>query len=256
MALPPIRTDADAYGVWFLQPTGCDPGDALSLSTAPSEAERRGFVQRGFKMLSQAQGSLGDPDFPLQIRPPTLESCREVLKELRGRAPRERDKLSDLLVEAQATARDMGVPQDERQIARERIRGLQDKLIETYRILAPTAKERKEDEAEVKRLKAVASDSTQLDEDRREARDAARELERKLRAVEGLRPYTPEMLRRYFLFCYRIQLENLIPKPHYEIQQRIAQIQALRREEDELTLTIMQQVDGEAAEVEAELANA
>ncbi len=241
MPLPAIRADQDAFGSWYLQPTGVDPGDALGYFGSATPGERSALVRKGHVSLGFAEGDMSNPDEPLVVRPPTLDKCRWLLRALRERAPAERERLEELRAESLAASQDAGLVMEMRQIYRARVAALQAKIEETYRIRPPTATERKDMRAQVKRLRAIAADTNKLDDERREARDDANVIERQLELIEAARPYTAAGLRRYFLFAHRVQLENRIPKPHWEIQARLQQIAAIAEEEAELTIQAAQE---------------
>lgn len=250
MALPPIRSDQDAYSAWWLQPSGVDPGDALGYFGVASSGERDSLSRRGYKLLSEVSGGMDNPEEPLRIQPPTIKVCEDLLKELRKRVPDARRLWDELREEAAAEMTDAVLPSSERQIARMRMNAFRGKIVETYRLSPLSAKAKKEYKDDIADLESMSGNPDKLDDERRRARERARELTAMLEKIENLRPYTPAALRRYFLYGYRVQLENLVPRPHFEIQARLQQIAALRREEDEMTIQMQREIE----DVEAELA--
>ena len=236
MGLPNIRADQDAFSAWFLQPSGIDPGDALGFFGVATASERQSLIRRGFVLLGDVVGDMSNPEDPLVIRPPTMARCEEALSELRRRVPVERDRLLQLMRESEVASTDAGLPMSERQIYRERAEAFRFKIAESYRVLPIRKAERTKLEKEAKELEGIASNTSKLDDERREARDEARQIRHRIELAEVARPYTPAALRRYFLFSHRIQIENRIPKPHRQIQERLQQIAALEAEEAELAV--------------------
>ncbi|KKM81265.1 hypothetical protein LCGC14_1331580 [marine sediment metagenome] len=261
MALPPVKVSQDAFSSWYLQPTGCDPGDALGFFGSATPGERSSLIRRGFILVGEVQGDMGNPEEPLVIRPPTMDKCRWILATLRKRVPQQREKLTGLLEESVMASGDSGLPMSERQIYRERCVGFRSKLQELWRVMPLNASDRREMATRAKELESVAANKDLLDDERRGARDEARLLRQQIEDLKQLRVYTPAGLRHYFLLAYRVQMINRLPKPHFETQNLLAQIAATQEEEKELTVqaAIQQEelVEGEeepASEPESESA--
>lgn len=252
MALTPIRTDQDAFASWWLQPTGVDPGDALGFFGVATPGERNALQRKGYLLLGNVEGDMSDPESPLRISAPPMSSCERLLKELKKRVKAGRAMWRELLEESRVISTEAGLSVDERKNYRDRVKGFQRKIEETYRVTPMKAAERRRHEKEIVRLQAIVDDDKKLADDRKEARDAIHRLEHELTMAKNAQPYTAAGFRRYFIMCQRVQMEMRIPRPHFEVQQRLAQIAQMREEELSLTTLASRQereaVDGDEEE--------
>lgn len=127
MELPRYRLARDYC--WYLRPEGATAGTAIVYLPGFNDDVRGQFERAGLKLLSQARGDFSQGgDNALAIGPPTRETVRYVVEELRRRKDAELDHLRQELRDAQETAKGGLVSASEKAALLARARTIQSRI--------------------------------------------------------------------------------------------------------------------------------